>query len=128
MESMRIGSNPGERGAVSIKSVLIFTAVAFAVFSLIKLVPVYVEESQIKHDADEVARKASLGISAYGPDKIDKAIKDLITEYALPEGSVAVTARGDNTAQITVKYSRPIDFYVTTYDWSVDYVAMAKGL
>jgi len=125
IDGSRFGS---ERGAVQIKTVLIVVFLLAAVFTLIKVVPVYIEQQQVTHEADELARKAALGLSAYSNDKINAELTKLQQEYNLPEGSIALSARGDNQAQITVKYTRSIDFLVTNYAWNVDYISTGKGI
>jgi Flp pilus assembly protein TadG len=117
-----------ERGAVQIKTVLIVTFLLVTVFTLIKVVPVYIEQQEVAHDTDELARKAAMGLSVYNADKIKAELDKLTRDYNLPEGSLALVSRGDNTAQITVKYTRSIDFVVTNYAWNVDYTASGKGL
>jgi|SRR5262245_35236689 len=126
------GVNPalhkGERGAVSIKTILIVLFLAAVVLLLIKMVPVYVEQQEIEHNADELARKASLGIAAYSKDKINNEIQALINEYQLPEGSIQVAAMEDNHAEIVVKYTRNVDLLLTSYVWDVKYTTSHKGI
>ncbi|HEY6332820.1 MAG TPA: hypothetical protein VI756_26080 [Blastocatellia bacterium] len=118
----------GQSGAIQIKTAFIMVTLLVAALVLIKVVPVYIEQQQITHDTDELARKAALGLSVYNPAKINEELKNIQHEYDLPEGSLALSARTDNTAQITVKYTRNIDFFVTNYSWNVDYISNGKGI
>lgn len=117
-------SASGEKGAVSIKAVLIFTFLIIAIVGLIKIVPVYVEEQKVLHDADEIANKASLG--SYSKEKIQTAILGVIKENDLPEGSISLVSQTGDRAEVSVKYSRAIDFFVTTYNWDVDHTSVGK--
>lgn len=120
-------SQSGEKGAVSIKSLLVFAFVIVVLVAAIKIVPVYVEEQQIFHDTDELARKASLGLNAYNKDKIQNDIQTLIREKELPEGSVSLVSQDPDRAEISIKYTRSIDFFVTTYNWDVDHTSVGKS-
>jgi len=121
-------SHPGERGAVSIKTILIVLFLAIAVLLLVKMVPVYVEQQQIEHNADELARKASLGLAAYSKDKINNEIQALINEYQLPEGSIQLASADNNRAEIVVKYTRNVDLLLMSYAWDVNYTSSQKGI
>ncbi|HKV42249.1 MAG TPA: hypothetical protein VJX67_23805 [Blastocatellia bacterium] len=128
MESMRIGSHNGERGAVKIKTALIFLGLAIGLAIIIKIAPVYVDQQEVEHDSDELARKVSVGMPPFNnPDRIARDVKQIIADHGLPEGSIVITSH-DNTAEVTVKYTKQIDFLVTTYDWTVDYVNQQKGI
>jgi len=119
---------PGERGAVSVKTIFIVLFLAAAVLLLIKMVPVYVEQQQIEHNADELARKASLGLAAYSKDKINNEIQALINEYQLPEGSIQLSSMEGNHAEIVVKYTRNVDLLLMSYSWDVNYTSAHKGI
>jgi hypothetical protein len=121
-------SHDGERGAVSIKAIFIVLFLAIAALLLLKMVPVYVEQQQIEHNADELARKASLGLAAYSKDKINNEIQALINEYSLPEGSIQLAAMEGDHAEISVKYTRTIDLLLTSYAWDVNYTSSHKGI
>jgi hypothetical protein len=121
-------SSRGERGAVSVKAVLILTFVLISAVVLIKMVPVYIEQQQIEHDTDELARKASLGITAYSKDRIEKEIQSLTQSYQLPEGSIQLASMDNNQAEISLKYTRNVDLFITSYAWSVDYKTVHRGI
>src|SRR5262249_829673 len=116
-------SRQGERGAVSIKTVFIVLFLAIAVLLLVKMVPVYFEQQQIEPNADELARKASLGLADYSKDKINNEIQALINEYQLPQGSIQLSAIEGNRAEIIVKYSRNVDLLLMSYSWDVNYTS-----
>ena len=118
----------GEKGAITIKAAVIVLSVLVIAFAAIKITPVYIEQQQVIHDTDELARKAALGLSAYNADKINKEILNICHQYSLPEGSINLASRVDGRAEITVKYAVPIDFIVGTYNWQVDYTAVGKGI
>jgi len=117
-----------EKGAITIKAALVVTSLVAIAFAAIKIVPVYVQQEQVKHATDELANKAAYGISVYSVDKINKEILTICHEYSLPEDSINLASKGDGKAEITVKYAVPIDFLVATYSWQVDYTATGKGI
>lgn len=119
-------ARPGEHGAVSIKILLALAIVALAVFLVVKLAPVYIEQQGVVHDVNELARIAAL--RGWKEDKINKDIKRINVEYNLPDNGINVVASGDKGVQIAVSYQRNIDLLVTTYAWKVDYTAVGKDL
>jgi len=118
----------GERGAVSIKAVFIVASLLVIAMLLVKLVPVYVEQQEIAHDTDELARKAALGTAAYSKDKIEREIVTMTQNYGLPEGSIQLASLDGNHSEINVKYTRTVDLIITSYAWQVDYKAVGKGI
>lgn len=120
-----IDSRAGERGAVKVKTLLTFTVLAAAAFTLIKVVPVYVEQRQVIYEVNELARVAA--IRSYKADKMNKDIEKLRRDFDLPESSVNYET-ANNGVKIKLVYSRNIDFLVTTYTWQVDYTTVGKEM
>jgi hypothetical protein len=115
----------GERGAISIKALLMLFIVGAAAFLVLKFAPVYIEQRKLMHDVEELARIAA--VRNWKEEKIDPEVKKIRGEYDLPDGSLNVVKR-DRDVQITVGYSRAIDLLVTTYDWRVDRTITGKEL
>ena len=126
---MRDGLNrnarAGERGAISIKTLLILFVVGVVAFVVIKFVPVYVEQRKLMWDVEELARIAA--VRNWKEDKIEPEVKKIRGTYDLPDGSINVV-KHDRDVQIKVGYIRAIDLVVTTYDWKVDRTIVGKEL
>jgi hypothetical protein len=122
---MKNDARAGERGAISIKALLMLFMLAAAAFLVIKFAPVYVEQRKLMHDVEELARIAA--VRNWKEEKIDPEVKKLSGSYDLPDGSLSVV-KHDRDVQITVGYSRAIDLLVTTYDWRVDRTIVGKEL
>ena len=116
----------GQNGAVKITTLLIFAGLLAAAFVLWKVIPVYYQQEKTLHDTEELANKASLGLSAYSKEYVEKRIQEIIQENDLPAGSVSLVSRDQDRTTIAVKYSEPIDFIVTTYNWDVDHTMVGK--
>lgn len=114
-----------ERGAVSIKTILVMTLSALTIFSVFKVTPVYMEQRQVVYEVDELANKAA--VRNLKAEEIKKAAESLRSKYELPEGSINVMNVSENKAQINVSYNRVIDLLVTKYNWKVDYLANGKS-
>ena len=114
-----------ERGAISMKTLLVLVLAAATIFSIFKFVPVYTEQRQVIFDTDELANKAA--VRNMKTDEVKKAAETLRNKYSLPEGSINVIAAGDNKTQINVSYSKDIDLLLTKYNWKVDYIANGKA-
>jgi hypothetical protein len=115
----------GERGAISIKALLIFTLFAASLFVVIKIVPAYVEQRTVIHDIEELARIAS--VRNLSDEKIKVEIERVRTGNDLPDGSITLGAR-DKTVRVKIAYSRTINFLVTSYIWKVDEEVIGKSL
>ena len=115
----------GERGAVTIKTLLTFAFVGALLFSVFKVVPVYTEQRQVIFDVDELANKSA--VRNLKEEEVKKAMASLRDKYSLPENSLKLDSYSTNKAQLTLSYSRPIDFIVTTYNWKVDYKSEGKA-
>jgi hypothetical protein len=122
----KINSRAGERGAVSIKTLLGLVAAALLAFVLIKVAPAYIEERGLTIEVDELARISA--VRNLKKEEIQKGIDKLNTDYELPAGSINIVSQGSDMAQISVKYVRSIDLIVTQYDWKVDYTANGRSL
>jgi hypothetical protein len=114
----RTDARPNERGAISIKALLALVLAGVAIFLVIKIAPVYIQQQQLIHDVDELARAASL--RGYKEERISKDIKRIRDEYNLPENGINFHSR-DKDLQIAVGYQKDIDLLVTNYAWKVDY-------
>jgi hypothetical protein len=114
-----------ERGAINIKTLLVISLAAIAIFSVFKIAPVYTEQRQVIYDTDELANKCA--VRNMKMEEVKKAAESLRTKYSLPEGSINVIAVSDNKTQINVSYSKDIDLLVTKYNWKVDYMANGKA-
>jgi hypothetical protein len=117
-----------QRGAISIKSLIILVVFVSAIFLCIKMVPVFIEQHSITDEVDDLSRKAALNMAAYNSDKIGTALSIIQHDHDLPEGSLTLDSIGPNSAEIAVKYTRNIDLLVTTYAWTVDYKSVGKGI
>jgi len=115
-----------ERGAISIKALLIFVLLAAVTFTVIKIAPAYIDERQVTYQVDELANKSAVRNSK--EDDIKKAIERIEKEYNLPENSINLVSREAGRVQISVSYQRDIDFLVTTYQWKVNYTAAGKDI
>jgi hypothetical protein len=115
-----------ERGAISIKTVVLLFLTATVAFLLIKFAPVYIEQRKIMYDVEELARISA--VRGYGEPKIAPEIKKISSEYDLPEGSISFIKREGANVHIGVNYTRSVDLLVTSYDWKVEQTVIGKEL
>ena len=116
----------GERGAVTIKTIVMLCGVATVVFLSLKIAPVYIEQRKVIYDVEEVARISA--VRNYKEEKIDPELGKIRTAYELPEGSISLIKKEGQTVQIGVNYTRSIDLLVTTYDWKVEHTVIGREL
>ena len=116
----------GERGAISIKVLLILILIGGAAFIVIKIAPVYIDERQVTYKVDDLANKSAVRNSK--EDQIFKAIEVIRKEYDLPEDSITLVSREQGRVQISINYQKDIDLLVTTYQWRVAHTVSGKDL
>ena len=116
---------PGERGAITIKVALILVVLFIAGFTVVKVAPAYIQQTEIVHKVNELARIAA--VRSWKEDKINQEIKRIRTEYELPDNAITLVGR-DNGVHITIGYQRDIDLFVTNYTWRVDQTAVGKDM
>src|SRR5262249_13538994 len=118
MSNTGIDLRRAERGAVSIKTLMIFAILGIVAFLAIKIAPVYIEQQEVAHEVNELVRLAA--IRGWKEDRISQDIKRISSSYNLPADGINSTGR-DKVVQIAVNYQRSIDLLVTTYEWKVTY-------
>ena len=119
-------ASSGERGAISIKTLLIFLLISVAAFIVIKIAPAYVDERQVTYKVDDLANKSAVRNSK--EEVIQKAIDAIRKEYDLPENSITLVSREQGRVQISINYQKDIDLLVTTYQWRVAHTVSGKDL
>jgi uncharacterized membrane protein len=117
---------PRERGAISIKALLVLVLLGVAAFMVVKIAPVYIDERQIIFKVDDLANKSAVRNSK--EDVIKKAIEAIQKDYDLPENSITLVSREAGKIQISINYQKDIDLLVTTYQWKVAHTAAGKDL
>ena len=113
-----------ERGAISIKTLLMFVLVGVTAMLIIKITPVYIEQTRVIHDVNEMGNKAA--VRGWKDDKINSEIKVIQKEYDLPEGGITFVTRDEKGVHLDIAYQRNIDLFVTTYEWKVVKPVVAK--
>ena len=115
-----------ERGAISIKVLLIFVLLGVAAFMVIKIAPVYIDERQVTFKVDDLANKSAVRNAK--EEVIQKAIDTIQKEYDLPQDSITLVSREQGKVQISINYQKDIDLLVTTYQWKVAHTVSGKDL
>ncbi|HJX96141.1 MAG TPA: hypothetical protein VJ324_11020 [Candidatus Acidoferrum sp.] len=118
----RISMKPGrraERGAVTLKTVVLVTVAVLAIYLAIKLVPPYVSEYQLQDKIQELAR---FGIVNHYTDEqirdnVFKVAQDLDLPAKREDIKVSVT---QSIVKISMEYTVPVDllFYSTELHFS----------
>jgi hypothetical protein len=116
----------GERGAVSIKAIVMVFFLVCAAFLVMKLAPLYIEQRKVIYDVEELARIAT--VRGYKDERIAPEITKIRGAYDLPEGSINLLQRVGPGVQIAITYKRSVDLLVTSYDWKVEHTIIGKEL
>jgi hypothetical protein len=129
MESNAMNSRDtraGERGAVSIKTIVMIFFLVCGVFLGMRLTPVYIEQRKVIYDVEELARIAA--VRNFKDEKITAELGKISGTYELPEGSISFLRRDGQSVLIAINYTRSVDLLVTTYSWKVEHPVTGKEL
>ena len=93
-----------ERGAISIKTLLMLVLVAIVAFMVVKLAPPYIEQQKVVHDVNELARVAAVRVrkedeSTPGSVRVDVRLK-------LPDNCSTFVTRNEKGVQLPISYQR----------------------
>ncbi|HEY6387819.1 MAG TPA: hypothetical protein VIX91_19250 [Candidatus Acidoferrum sp.] len=116
--SMKPG-RPAERGAVTLKTVVLLTVAVLAIYLAIKLVPPYVSEYQLQDKMQELARFGI--VNRYTDEQIRDNVFKVAQDLDLPakreDIKVSVT---QSIVKISMEYTVPVDllFYSTELHFS----------
>ena len=125
MEAAVTENRASERGAISIKMIFIVLLLIATVITVIKVVPVYVEQRAVLFDVDEIARISY--VRNFNEEKIKTELEKIRLKNDLPTESLTLVGR-EGTVKVQVSYSRTIDLFVTKYVWRVDSAIVGKSL
>jgi len=108
-----------ERGAGKLKALIYLAIFVFAIYSAVKVVPIYVSEYQLSDKMQEQARFAV--VNRFTEDQIRDNIFKVAQELDIPikRESIKVTAT-NSLVKISMEYSVPVDlfFYHTDLHFS----------
>ena len=125
MEATVTGDRTAERGAVSIKMILVLLLLVATTIVVIKVVPVYIEQRGVLFDVDEIARISY--VRNFTEDKIRAELEKVRVNHDLPVDSITLVGR-EGIVKVQVSYSRTINLLVTDYVWRVDSAISSKSL
>jgi len=117
----------GERGEGRIKALLTLFFIVIVFFSGYQFLPVYITESEFKHDVDEITRRAAAN-SKLTNDKILEMLEKKREEYNLPEDTSFEINRNGKKLDISVEYTVPINLIIYTYERQVKFSSSDTAL
>jgi hypothetical protein len=123
LESIRDRRTPArlrsERGAGKFKAILFLVIVVFAIYSAVKIVPIYVSNYQL---SDKMQEQARFGVvNRYTEDQIRDNIFKFVQELDIPVKREAIKVVSTNSiVKISMEYAVPVDllFYHTELHFS----------
>ena len=99
-----------ERGEGKFKAFLILAIVLLAIYSAVKIVPVYVSNYQLSDKMQEQARFAV--VNRYTEDQIRDNIFKVMEDLEIPVKREAIKVVSSNAVvKISVEYSVPVDLF-----------------
>jgi len=117
-------SQHGQRGEGRLKALIYFVVLIVAVFVAYRIVPVYVQDYQLK---DYVAEQAKFAVvNRYTEEQIRDNVFRKIQDLDIPARRDDVKVQNTNNGlMITVNYTVPVDFLV--YKTDINFSPSSEG-
>lgn len=114
-----------ERGSARLKFLVVVAILGAIAYAGYLYIPVaynaYLFKDLMRHNAD-VAATQGYPVS-WVKDQLTKAAP----EYGVPPDAVIAPTQRDNRVEVTVQFSRPIEFPGYTYQYDFDYTARSSN-
>ncbi len=122
---MRTRTKIGEQGSARLKFLVVVAILGIIAYVAYLYIPVaynsYLFKDLMQHDAD-VAATQGYPVS-WVKDQLTKASE----EFGVPPDAVIAPTQRDNRVEVTVQFSRPIEFPGYTYQYDFDYTARSSN-
>ncbi|HXY00995.1 MAG TPA: DUF4845 domain-containing protein [Candidatus Limnocylindrales bacterium] len=124
MNQRTTSSQHGQRGEGRLKALIYFVVLIVAVFVAYRIVPVYVQDYQLK---DYVAEQAKFAVvNRYTEEQIRDNVFRKIQDLDIPARRDDVKVQNTNNGlMITVNYTVPVDFLV--YKTDINFSPSSEG-
>ena len=118
-------SRPGERGGSRLKFLIVVLIVGIVAYAGYLYIPVQFDAYRFKdlmqHDTEVAATQG------YPVTWISDQLKKSLAEYNVPADAVITPTQQENRMSVRVQYTRPIEFFVYTYQYEFDYTAKSTA-
>ena len=115
----------GERGGARLKFIIVMLVIAVVAYIGYLYIPVayhaYLFKDLMQHNADVASTQG------YEPAWVKNQLTKAAPEYGVPADAVILPERKDNRMEITVQFTKPIDFPGYTYNYTFDHTVKSTA-
>jgi hypothetical protein len=112
-------ARPGEFGGARLKFVIVILVIAMVAYIGYLYIPVayqsYLFKDLMQHNADVASTQG------YEPAWVKNQLTKAAPEYGVPADAIILPERKDNRMEITVQFTKRIDFPGYTYNYTFDH-------
>jgi len=109
-ERRATGHRRNERGEGKLKAVIVTAIILFAIYSAVKIVPIYISNYQLSDKMQEQARFSV--VNHYTEDQIRNNIFKVVEELDIPVKREAIKVVSTNAiVKISMEYTVPVDLF-----------------
>ena len=118
-------ARPGEFGGARLKFIIVILVIAMVGYLGYLYIPVayqsYLFKDLMQHNADVASTQG------YEPGWVKNQLTKAAPEYGVPADAIILPVRKDNRMEITVQFTKPIDFPGYTYNYTFDHTVKSTA-
>lgn len=122
---MNTNERKTERGSARLKFIIVIAVIAVLGYMAYMYVPVayqaYLLKDLMQHDVDVASSQG------YPPTWVKDQLVKSAPEYGMPADAVIEPAQRDNRIEVTVRFTKPIEFPGYTYQYNFDHTAKSTA-
>ena len=122
---MNTNERKTERGSARLKFIIVIAVIAVLGYMAYMYVPVayqaYLLKDLMQHDVDVASSQG------YPPTWVKDQLVKSGPEYGVPADAVIEPAQRDNRIEVTVRFTKPIEFPGYTYQYNFDHTAKSTA-
>lgn len=122
---MNTNERTTERGSARLKFIIVIAIIGAVAYMGYMYVPVayqaYLFKDLMQHDVDVASTQG------YPPTWVKDQLVKSAAEYGVPADAVIEPTQRDNRMEVTVQFTKPIEFPGYTYQYSFDHTAKSTA-
>lgn len=123
---MNIKSHKGERGSARLKFLIVAVIIGVVAYAGYQYVPVAYQAYQFK---DLMQQKVDAAVAlGHSPDWVQAQLLTSAPEFDVPPDAEIVPEKKDQRMEVTVRFTRPIEFPGYTYEYTFDHTAKSTDI
>jgi hypothetical protein len=122
-DTMNIKSRKGEQGSARLKFLIVAVVITAVVYAGFQYVPVAYQAYQFK---DLMQQKVDAAVAlGHPPEWVQAQLLKSAPEYDVPPDAEIVPTKQNERMEVTVRFTRPVEFPGYTYEYTFDHTAIS---